>query len=208
MQDSGVTRSKSDLRARLLDARAHNRQTSAPGEESASEAFRRLLAEHIVRSTPSGATVCAYLPTAGEPPIEPALEEVHASGRRILVPVTRPGRLLEWAAWTPAVDVVESRFGIREPVGERYGPEAFVRADLRLIPALAIDLSGFRLGYGGGFYDAALAAVSSGPRSTSNVGVCFADELLEAGSVPTEPHDARLDLVCTERGFTRIGNWP
>ena len=66
MQDSGVTRSKSDLRARLLDARAHNRQTSAPGEESASEAFRRLLAEHIVRSTPSGATVCAYLPTAGE----------------------------------------------------------------------------------------------------------------------------------------------
>ncbi|MDN5605521.1 MAG: 5-formyltetrahydrofolate cyclo-ligase [Kocuria sp.] len=207
MNDSCAPRSKSDLRVRLLDARAH-RQASGPGAESVSEAFRRLLGEHIIRHTPSEATVCAYLPTSGEPPIESALEEVHASGRRILVPVTRPGRLLDWTAWTPTVDVVESRFGIREPVGPRYGPDAFVRADLRLIPALAVDRSGFRLGYGGGFYDAALSAVPSVPRPTANVGVCFAAEVLEAGSVPTEPHDARLDLVCTERGFTRIGNWP
>lgn len=201
---------KKRLRAQLLAARTDRMTADTEGSERMrwGNSWREHVMGFVEEAVAPTSSVCAFLPTGSEPPLDPTLESLHASGRRVFVPVSRPGRILEWARWTPDADVGTSRFGIREPVGTRHGPEIFRDAALRLVPALAVDTRGIRLGYGGGFYDTALDSAALGPHSGATVGICFADELLPAGSVPAEPHDAALPLVCTERGFTRIRQSP
>lgn len=149
-------------------------------------------------------TIAAYLPTPWEPPLRAGLAALAACGHRILAPISLPRHRLDWAAWTPGTPERLTRFGVAEPEGPLLGPEAFRDAQLRLVPALAVDAAGVRLGYGGGFYDVALASGGSG----RTVGVVFREELLPAGAVPAEPHDARLLEVLTEEGLFRPDGAP
>lgn len=202
--EAQLARAKQALRAELVLRR--RRRGAGPDAAARRRELGLRWAEHLeaaLPGLPDGALIAAYLPTDTEPPLLPALAGAHAAGHRVIAPVSLPGRRLDWVRWEPQTPVRTSAFGMAEPVGERLGPEAFAAADVRLIPALAVDGRGVRLGWGGGFYDAALAAARARETDALEIGVVFHDELLPAGAVPAGPHDVAVPLVCTERGLLR-----
>ena len=151
---------KQILRSQIRPQRliAKNARTAAEHEQMAQQ-YR----DHILSLIPKDAqaqTIAAYLPTASEPPITAALHDLHARGHRILVPVVRPARTLAWVVWDPHVEHPLNGLGIAEPEGEEYDTQAFVAADLRLVPALAYARNGRRLGQGGGYYTQHTAAAA------------------------------------------------
>ena len=195
---------KQILRSQIRPQRliAKNARTAAEHEQMAQQ-YR----DHILSLIPKDAqaqTIAAYLPTASEPPITAALHELHARGHRILVPVVRPARTLAWVVWDPHVEHPLNGLGIAEPGGEEYDTQAFVAADLRLVPALAYARNGRRLGQGGGYYDRIIPTLSADKLRESTVGVVFSHEVLE--SIPYDEWDAVLPRVLTENGIEPLGD--
>ena len=91
--------------------------------------------------------------------------------------------------------------GIPEPEGEEQDERAFVNADVRLVPALAFDADGHRLGQGGGYYDRIIPLLSAQQLKEQSIGVVFADEIYEA--IPYDQWDAILPVILTEEGVFR-----
>ena len=149
------------------------------------------LAERVLAECPppDGAVVSGFWPIGEEIDIRPLLHALHARGHTIVLPVTpRRGNPLTFRTWQPG-DVLEpERFGTFRPVGQAAVP------DFLLVPLLAFDRRGYRLGYGAGFYDRTLAGL---PRRFA-LGVAYAVQEVE--NVPAGPHDVRLDAVATEHG--------
>lgn len=116
------------------------------------------------------------------------------SARHAVLPVVvAPRMAMRFRSWTPETRMEVRLFGVHEPVeGEWLTP------DHLLLPPVAFDHEGFRLGYGAGFYDRTLAALS--PRATA-IGVAF--ELARCPTIHPQPHDWPLDWVVTERGVER-----
>lgn len=142
-----------------------------------------------------GQTVCAYLASRFEPGSLAMVEALRSRGYRVLLPVV-DGTALDWALHDGRLRA--GPFGLREPVGPRLGPAAVGSAALVLVPALAVDHAGVRLGQGGGYYDRALK-LSTAPL----VGVVRDSEFVP--SLPAEPHDVRLDAVLTPSlGLVRL----
>lgn len=140
------------------------------------------------------------VPFRGELDPRPVLEHLRQRGAAIALPrVVRRGLPLTFHSWTPSTRFETSRFGVDEPVATT--PE--VTPELLLVPLLAFDRTGARLGYGGGFYDLTLASLRAKGRV---VAVGFAWSIQEVPRVPTEPHDQRLDAVLTEREWIAIGS--
>ena len=141
-------------------------------------------------------TVSAFWPLAGEVDLRPFVREMSASGVVVALPVVVSARgeapRLEHRRFESEGALARGRFGVMEPLASapRVAPEAI---DLAVVPALAADAGGVRLGYGGGFYDAFLAETGA-----LRVGALFASGVADA--LPAEPHDERLDAVVTERG--------
>ena len=134
-------------------------------------------------------------PMKNEPDLRPLLEawRCRNSGTfaALLPVVVAADTALAFRAWTPETPTVEDRYGIPTPLaGDFLQPEAL------LIPLVAFDASGYRLGYGGGFFDRTLSALRPRPLC---VGVGF--ELSRVDSIRPEPHDERLDAVVTEAGM-------
>jgi 5-formyltetrahydrofolate cyclo-ligase len=102
------------------------------------------------------------------------------------------GKPLIMRAWTFGAPLDRGQWGIREPKPE--APE--VAPDILLVPMLAFDRSGYRIGYGAGYYDMTIAKFRA-MKPVVAVGIAFAAQ--EVPAVPTTPRDARLDLVLTER---------
>ena len=143
----------------------------------------------------AGETVCAYVASAAEPGSLAMVEALRSRGLRVLLTVV-VGDGLDWALFDGRLRV--GAFGLREPVGPLLGAEAVGSAALVLVPALAVDHSGVRLGKGGGYYDRALG-MSTGPV----VAVVRDEEFVP--SLPAEPHDVRVDAVLTPgRGVVRL----
>jgi 5-formyltetrahydrofolate cyclo-ligase len=158
---------------------------------NAPDAGERAAAVFQVKATPS--VVSGTFPMKSELDPRPLMRRLEALGARLALPrVVRRGQSLTFHAWTASTRFVESRFGVNEPAPET----ALVEPDLLLVPLLAFDRSGARLGYGGGFYDVTLATLRA-RRAVIAIGVAWAG--LEVAAVPTEPHDQRLDAICTER---------
>ena len=149
------------------------------------------LIAHLLRiPMPQGAVVGAVWPLPGEPDLRPLLHALHARGQSVVLPETPPrGRPLEFRRWTPGCVMLAGRFGTSYPEGLPGRP------DILLVPLLAFDEAGGRLGYGGGYYDRTLAMW---PECRS-VGFGYAAQRVD--SVPVEPHDIRLDAIVTERGL-------
>ncbi|GAA5043437.1 5-formyltetrahydrofolate cyclo-ligase [Nocardia callitridis] len=135
--------------------------------------------------------VCAYVPTSDEPGSIALLDTLRRSAR-VLVPVTGPPGPLDWAEFTGTDHLRRGRFGLLEPTGSALGPAQIARAGLVLVPALAVDRYGVRLGRGAGYYDRTLAAMRPDARS---VAVVRDDELVER--LPCEPHDLRMGWALT-----------
>lgn len=199
---------KQEWRRALLAAR---RVRSAAARGQAREAIAAHLREALDAAHFAGTAlqpagrpaICAYLPLESEP-LPPQLPDLLAGrGWRVLLPVSTPGAPLDWAECQPGDTsrMTRSPIGVMEPTGPRLGPQAVTEAAVILVPALAVDAAGYRLGRGGGFYDRTLALVAKG---TAQIAVIYDDELVDA--LPHESHDIRVTHVLTpSRGLARVG---
>lgn len=129
-----------------------------------------------------------YWPLAGEPDLLPAYGKMAAQGVRLALPVVVERHApLGFAAWTPGEAMVEDRMGIAVPARLRM----IDRPPALLVPCLGFNALGYRMGYGGGFYDRTLAPL---PRPVT-VGIAYACQLVEFSG---DAHDVPLERVITE----------
>lgn len=185
-------------RALRAEAAARRREAAAalPPDAAGQLARDRLLA--AVR-LPEAATVSAYWPLEAEFDPRPIAHHLHAAGHRIGLPVVLGrGRPLVFRRWIPGMELEQGSFRVLVPSPE--SPE--VTPQVMLAPLLAFDAAGYRLGYGGGFYDRTIEMLrTSGPLLV--IGVAYAAQ--EVPAVPREPTDQPLDWIVTEEGARRIG---
>ncbi len=176
-----------DKRSAREAATAARRRAQARADPApALAALDALLAER------AGQVVAGYLPMRTEIDPRPAMALAAARGP-VCVPVTHGrGRGLTFRAWRPDAPLVDGGFGTQVPA-----EGAALRPDVLIVPCLAFDAAGTRLGYGAGHYDRTLEALrAEGPCFA--IGLAFAAQQVEG--LPTEPTDQPLDLVVTERG--------
>jgi 5-formyltetrahydrofolate cyclo-ligase len=141
--------------------------------------------------------VAAFVGIRGEPSTLPLIDALYELGVRVLLPLLLDDLDLEWADYDGDREgLVEGPRGILQPAGPSLGLAGIAAAELVLVPALAVDSLGRRLGQGGGSYDRALTRTSA-----PVLAVVFEDELVAA--VPTEPHDRPVSGVLTPEGGVR-----
>jgi 5-formyltetrahydrofolate cyclo-ligase len=200
-----------DKRAWRTGLRARRR--AAAGDEAGRQrraaegaALREALdAELRLRGVGPTEVVAAFAPTPLEPDLMPWLLAQTSAGRPLLLPVFSGTAELSWVRWDGAGDLDASPargFG-DEPVGERLGPTALTQVAAVVAPALAVDRSGVRLGHGGGFYDRALGLR---PAGAPVLVVVHPEEVLPAGTLPRDAHDAPFDAVVTAAGTVLPGS--
>ncbi|MEJ0017342.1 MAG: 5-formyltetrahydrofolate cyclo-ligase [Acetobacteraceae bacterium] len=177
---SSIDQLKQALRQQMLAAR------SAWDPALGTAVTERVLQE---APPPSGAVVSGFWPIGQEIDIRPLLLALRERGHAIVLPQTpKRGNPLIFRLWRPGETLVPERFGTLRPDGPVMEP------DVLLVPLLAFDRRGYRLGYGAGYYDLTLAALPG--RMT--LGVAFAAQ--EVDAVPRDHYDQPLDAVATERG--------
>lgn len=140
--------------------------------------------------------VACYLSMPSEPGTGPTLTGLAERGIEVIVPISLPDYTLEWVTFDPTAPLVTTRLGIPEPDGERLGPDALDSCDVVIVPALAVDHGGNRLGRGAGYYDRALAHVTA-----PICAIVFASELLP--DVPHDAHDVPVQMTVTQQGLFR-----
>ncbi|MEU6438859.1 5-formyltetrahydrofolate cyclo-ligase [Streptomyces sp. NPDC047046] len=152
-------------------------------------------------------TVAAYVSIGGEPDTAPLVELWHARGVRVLLPVLLPDDDLDWAAYEGPASLREvrraGRMTLREPAGPRLGPGAVTEAGAVLLPGLAVDRAGRRLGRGGGSYDRVLTRLAASGADPLLLVLLYEEEVRE--SVPAEPHDRPVHAAVTPAGVRRFG---
>jgi 5-formyltetrahydrofolate cyclo-ligase len=176
---------------------------TARGHLSVAEiaARARLLAD-LMTAAPEvrrAATVAAYVSVGREPGTGPLLAALVAAGKRVILPLLQPDDDLDWAVYRGPEGLLPARRGLLEPVGAALGHDAVGTADAVLVPGLAVDRRGIRMGRGGGSYDRALGRV---PVGTFTCVVLNAAEVLDA--VPHADHDRRVTAAATEEGLLRF----
>ena len=163
------------------------------GENENRDVKERLLAEHVLQAlrdkgigTGAEKRIFVYLSYSSEAPTDKLIERLLEDGWTVYAPRVE-GKTM--AAVEYGEDFALSDLGIREPLGERYDG----RMDVAIVPMLAVDEQGGRLGYGGGYYDRYLSAHTE----TWRLGYGFDFQIVR--QVPTEEHDVRLDGVITDK---------
>lgn len=198
-----ITQEKAAWRVRLRAARLKSGPVPGEGGALALAALAWFETFDAGHSPSAGTSVCAYISMGNEPPTGDLLGALATSGRTVYVPVCEAGHQLSWVRWIPGVEMVRSKLApVMEPVGPRLpfgslGPVAAV-----LIPALAVDDSGVRLGQGGGYYDRFLA----GTAQLMVAAVVHAHEVLPAGTLPHDPLDAPVTHALTPAGHRALGS--
>ena len=175
----------------LIEAMRAVRERALAARAAWDPAVGVALGEHVLREMPppAGAVVSGFWPIGQEIDIRPLLHALHARGHPIVLPETpKRGNPLIFRLWHPGAVMVAERFGTSRPDGPVMVP------DFLLVPLLAFDRRGYRVGYGAGYYDRTLAGLAGRLR----LGVAYADQELD--EVPAGPYDAKLDAVATERG--------
>ncbi|WP_199566394.1 5-formyltetrahydrofolate cyclo-ligase [Streptomyces corynorhini] len=148
-------------------------------------------------------TVAAYVSVGREPGTRALLDALRARGARVLLPVLMADNDLDWAVYEGPERLVRAGRGLLEPGGTRLGPEAVLEAAAVLLPGLAVDGRGMRLGRGGGSYDRVLERLVRGGASPALVVLLYANEVV--ARVPEEPHDHPVLAVVTPEGVRRFG---
>ncbi|MDN3293042.1 5-formyltetrahydrofolate cyclo-ligase [Streptomyces ficellus] len=187
---SGGVPEKTALRRQLLAARA--RLTRADVQEAASALTRTALHLPELRRA---RTVAAYVSIGSEPGTRALLDALRERGVRVLLPVLLEDNDLDWAAYEGAERLVRARRGLLEPSGPGLGVDAVLEADAVLLPGLAVDARGMRLGRGGGSYDRVLARIVRAGTDPALVVLLYANEVV--ARVPEEPHDHPVHTVVT-----------
>lgn len=194
---SEVRARKAELRTRLLRAR---RGLTAEQRRAAALALAttvRLLPECV-----NGQSVAAYVSMGAEPGTGPLIEVLRNTGLRVLLPVLLPDNDLDWAEYGGQEALRRTERGLLEPTGPRRGVEAVTDVQAVLLPGLAVDGRGVRLGRGGGSYDRALSRIERAGGHPARVVVLYPEEVIE--EVPAEPHDRAVDIALTPAGVHRF----
>ncbi|NHN88226.1 5-formyltetrahydrofolate cyclo-ligase [Acetobacter sp. LMG 1627] len=143
------------------------------------------LASRLLTETP--ACIACVWPLPGEVDLRPLCEKLHQHDWRVLIPETPPkGSPLIFRQWRPEAEMKQGRFGTSYPDGPVSVP------DVILVPMVAFDRRGYRLGYGGGYYDRTLARLPG----SKPVGYAFSAQ--EVAEVPVGPFDMALPIIITE----------
>jgi 5-formyltetrahydrofolate cyclo-ligase len=192
---AGVTGEKAALRRRLLTARA---RLSPDERAAAGRALRDTILE--LPQVQMAGTIAAYYSLASEPDTHGLVYALWKRGSYVLLPLLRPDADLDWASYEGPDSLRPGPRGLAEPAEPPRGMDAVARADLVLVPALAVDRGGVRLGRGGGSYDRALARVGPG---IPTIALLYDGELLD--KVPADDHDQRVRLVARpSAGITNL----
>ncbi|HEV7627468.1 MAG TPA: 5-formyltetrahydrofolate cyclo-ligase [Streptomyces sp.] len=194
---SEIDTSKRALRESILAVRA--RLTAKDAEETAAVLAERALE---LPELTEARTVAAYVSVGREPGTLPLLEALRAQGVRVLLPVLLPDNDLDWGTYEGAERLVRAGRGLLEPDGPRLGPESVTEVDAVLLPGLAVDGQGMRLGRGGGSYDRVLARIGAAGARPALTVLLYDAEVV--GSVPAEPHDLPVAAAVTPAGIHRF----
>lgn len=186
---------KRELRRRLLGGRnlLSEQQRSAAG---------RALCDLVLAmpETQMAGTVAAYWSIGAEPGTHSLVYALWKRGSYVLLPLLRPDADLDWASYEGPDSLRPGPRGLLEPVDPVRGAAAIASADLVIVPALAVDRRGLRIGRGGGSYDRALRRVGG---QVPTIALLYDGELLD--EVPAGPHDQRVDLAAQPgHGLTRL----
>jgi 5-formyltetrahydrofolate cyclo-ligase len=190
--DSVACPTKTELRAEILSSR----RGLAPHLH---DAEAHALSERLRAFIRAGETVCAYVPVGSEPGSTELIDSLLRRDVRVLLPVARHDAAdipvpLQWGEYRPGA-LVRARFGLQEPAEPWLSAQAIGDATVVLVPALAVDRAGVRLGRGAGFYDRSLPLAAPTARL---VAVVRDDELVDR--LPAEPHDVRMTHALTPGG--------
>ncbi len=153
------------------------------------------IADNFLQSIPSSeeSIISVYYPISSEVDIAPLVEKLWARGQTVCLPVIQgKAQPLLFAEWRRATQMTKGQMGIMEPVERHY-----VDPDIVVVPLLAFDQQGNRMGYGQGHYDATLADLRA-RKHVWAVGAAYAEQAVLL-ALPTEPHDQKLDFVVTEQ---------
>lgn len=194
---SDVQLRKAELRAQVLA-----RRSALPADQRT--AAGRLIRDAVLAApqVQMAGTIAAYYSVGTEPSTHGLVYALWKRGSYVLLPVLLPDGDLDWASYEGPDSLAAGPRGLLEPdpAEPRRGPGAIARADLVLVPALAADRRGNRLGKGGGSYDRALARVGG---LVPTVALLFDGELLD--EVPAGPHDVRVRLAAQpQEGIIRL----
>lgn len=158
--------------------------------------LRDLLADRL--NSGAGRVISFYWPIKGEPDLRGLMAELHSHGIIVALPIVETKAApLVFRRWTPETRMVRGDWDIPVPPADAK----LVMPDIMLAPVMGWDVAGFRLGYGGGYFDRTLASLD--PRPVS-IGIGFQSARLE--TIYPQPHDIRLDIILTEVGVqaTRV----
>ena len=168
----------------------------------AAAGFARVVAD--LPAVRSAQVVASYVSRPNEPDTLPLMERLAARGVRILLPVLGTGLQRDWAWFTSAEELqVRAPGRPPEPSGPTLGAEALSLAEAVIVPALAVDTAGGRLGQGGGWYDRVLAHARPG---TPVIALVFPDEVYDAAvrPLPRQSHDQPVDVIAAPTGWQSI----
>jgi 5-formyltetrahydrofolate cyclo-ligase len=183
---------------RVEDLKATLRQEATALRDALPADVRKAAAEAIAaRKFPLAITpdtiISGFMPLKSEINPLPLLQKLSQAGARLALPaIAGRGKSLIMRAWEFVAPLDRGQWGIREPKPD--APEA--EPDILLVPLLAFDRKGFRIGYGAGYYDMTIHRLRA-LKPVTGVGIAFAAQ--EVPKIPTTPRDERLDLVLTER---------
>lgn len=193
---------KDELRARVREARA--RLDPEAVRRSGFALSEVLLAQPRIEQA---ACVAVYTSFGQEPSTRPLRAALRVRGVLVLIPYLLSDGSLDWVdddrVVLAAADARADRESAVRPEGPRLGPAAIGRADVVILPALAVAADGVRLGQGGGSYDRALPTASP---AALRVTLLHDGEFLPAGSLPAEPHDQPVDAVALPSGWHPVSS--
>ena len=139
-------------------------------------------------------SIAGYWPIADELDVKPLLQMLSRAGIKVSLPTVIPDqKRLVFQGWSENTQLVKGPYGTLQP----HRSSAFITPDILMIPLLAFDAEGGRLGYGGGYYDRTLSELRKKKEITA-VGIAYAGQ--EINEVPTCSNDQRLDWIVTETG--------
>jgi 5-formyltetrahydrofolate cyclo-ligase len=180
-----------DLKVELRAA-AQARRGALPADASKAAAERIAARQFPILIAP-GAIIAGFMPLKSEINPLPLMQKLAEAGARLALPaIAGRGKPLIMRAWEFGAPLDRGQWGIREPKPDA----AEVEPDILLVPLLAFDRAGHRLGYGAGYYDMTIHRLRA-LKPVTAVGIAFAAQ--EVPKIPTTPRDERLDLVLTER---------
>ena len=203
MEGQPLMPSKEEIRSAHRTERA---AASAAGLEAAGAGIARHgLQWATVVAAGERSIFAAYLGVGFEPPTLPLIAALHETGHKVLLPVCGPSLTLTWVYWTPTTEFVRSSYApIEEPVGEHHGIEVMRDVAGIFVPATAVDLSGNRIGQGGGYYDKFLAGLEAEGLPVPAAAVVYDSEVLQAGSIAAESYDRRVPVAVTPSGLAQL----